>query len=43
MLYTLGDENSALEYEGWMDCCKEDTFTDLRVRLEAAGVVNWPF
>jgi hypothetical protein len=43
MLYTIEDENSMLECEGPMGCYKGDTFADLKVRLEATGVINWPF
>jgi hypothetical protein len=42
-LYTLQSEASALELEGPMDCCEGDTCTNLRVRLEAAGVLDWSF
>jgi hypothetical protein len=41
VLYTLQIETSVLELEGPMDCCKGDTYADLRVRLEAVGVLEW--
>jgi hypothetical protein len=40
-LYTLQTETSALELEGPMGCCEGDTCADLRVHLEAAGVLEW--
>jgi hypothetical protein len=39
-LYTLQSEASAPELEGPMGCCEGDTCADLRVRLEAAGVLD---
>jgi hypothetical protein len=41
--YTLQSEASALELEGPMGCRKGDTCADLRVRLEAAGVLDRSF
>jgi hypothetical protein len=43
LLYTLQDENATSKYEGSMGCYEGDMFADLRVRLEAAQVVEWPF
>jgi hypothetical protein len=43
VLYTLQSEASAPELEGPMGCCEEDTCADLRVHLEAAGVLDWSF
>jgi hypothetical protein len=43
VLYTLQSEASAPELEGPMGCCEGDTCTDLRVRLEAVGVLDWSF
>jgi hypothetical protein len=43
VLYTLQSEASAPELEGPMGCCEGDTCADLRVRLEAAGVLDWSF
>jgi hypothetical protein len=39
-LYTLQSEASAPELEGPMGCYEGDTCTDLRVCLEAAGVLD---
>jgi hypothetical protein len=41
--YTLQLEASAPELEGLMGCCKGDTCVDLRVRLEAIGILDWSF
>jgi hypothetical protein len=43
VLCTLQSEASAPELEGSMGCCEGDTCVDLRVRLEAAGVLDWSF
>jgi hypothetical protein len=40
-LYTLQTETSTLELESPMDFCEGVTCADLRVRLEAAGVLEW--
>jgi hypothetical protein len=42
-LYTLQSEASLPELEGPMGCCEGDTYADLRMRLEAAGVLDWSF
>jgi hypothetical protein len=42
-LYTLQSEASTPELEGPMGCCEGDTCADLRMRLEAAGVLDWLF
>jgi hypothetical protein len=42
-LYTLQSEASVPELEGPVGCCKGNTCTDLRVRLEVAGVLDWSF
>jgi hypothetical protein len=43
VLYTLQSEASAPELEGPMDCYEGDTYANLHVRLEAAGVLDWSF
>jgi hypothetical protein len=42
-LYTLQSEASALELEGPIGCCEGNTCANLRMRLEAAGVLDWSF
>jgi hypothetical protein len=42
-LYSLQSKALAPELEGLMGCCEGDTCTDLRVRLEAAGVLDRSF
>ena len=42
-LYTLQSKASMLELESLMGCGKGDTSADLRVLLEAIGVLDWSF
>jgi hypothetical protein len=43
VLYTLQSEASTPELEGPMGCCEGDTCANLRMRLEAARVLDWSF
>ena len=42
-LYTLQSDALAPKLGGLMGCCEEDTYADLRVHLEAIGVLDWSF
>jgi hypothetical protein len=42
-LYNLDAEDMNPEYIGPVKGSEEDCFRDLRVCLEAAGIVEWPF
>ena len=42
-LYTLEDESCEPEFEGSTGYCEGDTCSDLHIRLEAAGIIEWPF
>jgi hypothetical protein len=42
-LYSLDAEDANPEYIGPFKGSEEDCFRDLRVCLEATGIVEWPF
>jgi hypothetical protein len=42
-LYTLEDDCCKPEFEVSMGCCEGDTCSDLRIRMEVVGVIEWLF